>query len=424
MLPSPVLRTTLFLGACMLAVTPAGAQPASTQQQLDELKKLIVQQQRVIEALQGQVAALKADSAATRETVDKTQQAVAETERKIPTGPLVTSAEPRIKLAISGQVNRMVNLADDGHSTDGYFVDNGLSPSRVRFVGEGRYSDDLTIGTMIEFAISPNNSNDVSQFSESSSDRLDARKVEAIFTSRSLGTVWFGKGDAATRELTRADLSRTEVLAYSNPADLAGGLFFLDDDGESTGIQIKNAITDFDGGRQNRVRYDTPRLAGFMLSGSVGEDSKHGAALRWAGEGHGLKAYAGVGANAPNRDGVTVAYTGMTSVLHAGTGLGLTAATGLQEQTGNDATFVYLKGGWQGRLFPIGDSAVSLDWQETADFTNEGDTARSFGLALVQRLEGYGTEFYAGLRNYSLSRDDTADPHDINVGTIGTRVKF
>ena len=80
----------------MLAVTPAGAQSASTQQQLDELKKLIEQQQRVIEALQGQVAALKADSTATRETVDKTQQAVAETERKIPTGPLVTSAEPSI----------------------------------------------------------------------------------------------------------------------------------------------------------------------------------------------------------------------------------------------------------------------------------------------------------------------------------------
>ena len=53
-----------------------------------------------------------------------------------------------------------------------------------------------------------------------------------------------------------------------------------------------------------------------------------------------------------------------------------------------------------------------------------GDTGYSVGGAIVQTIEGYGTELYSQVRWYSLDRDDAPSVDDIVVGTLGTRVKF
>jgi hypothetical protein len=46
------------------------------------------------------------------------------------------------------------------------------------------------------------------------------------------------------------------------------------------------------------------------------------------------------------------------------------------------------------------------------------------GVAAVQQFEDYGTELYLQYRLYSLDRDVEPNVQDINVGTIGARVKF
>ena len=46
------------------------------------------------------------------------------------------------------------------------------------------------------------------------------------------------------------------------------------------------------------------------------------------------------------------------------------------------------------------------------------------GAAVVQTIEGYGTELYSQVRWYTLDRDDAPNVDDIVVGTLGTRVKF
>ena len=89
--------------------------------------------------------------------------------------PTVTSGNDQIKLAISGQINRAINFANDGRSTKYYNVDNDVSNSRVRFVGTGEVTEDLTIGTKIEVAIAPNKSSQVSQDQEDSGDFFDER---------------------------------------------------------------------------------------------------------------------------------------------------------------------------------------------------------------------------------------------------------
>lgn len=404
------------------------AQAQTLQQQIEQLRRLVEQQQETISQLQRRLDSLQEEAAQTRETATQAREQAEQQQKALADRPLVTSGQPRVTLSISGHVNRMINLADDGDKTKGYFVDNNASVSRFRFVGDGRVTDDLSIGTNIEIGVSPNNSNDVSQFNESAGDKFDQRKVEALFTSTSLGRIALGKGDAAAKDIGKVDLSGTDVLAYAAVQDVAGGLFFIDKDGNvSSGVQVKNAFTDLDSSRISRVRYDTPKFGGATLAVSAGEDQRYDAALRWAGQiADDFKAAVGAGIFDPSASNVDYRMVASGSVLHTASGLNVTGSAGRTEADsgGRDTRFYYLKGGWQARFFELGTTAFSVDWQRTDDGAADGDEGNSFGFAVVQNIKDYGTELYAGLRTYDLDRDDGPSVSDIIVGTFGTRVRF
>jgi hypothetical protein len=52
------------------------------------------------------------------------------------------------------------------------------------------------------------------------------------------------------------------------------------------------------------------------------------------------------------------------------------------------------------------------------------DKGYSVGGEMVQQFEDYGTELYLQYRLYSLDREVESSVQDMNVGTIGVRVKF
>ena len=61
----------------------------------------------------------------------------------------------------------------------------------------------------------------------------------------------------------------------------------------------------------------------------------------------------------------------------------------------------------------IGSTEIPVSW-----------VAYSFGIAAVQQFNDYGAELYAQFRNFSLDRDVEPNVEDLNVFTVGTRVKF
>ncbi len=382
---APVALAAALIGA-------AGSASAQDAQQLQNLQRVIEQQQRQIQAqqqaledLRRQVEAMQQKSEQAAKTATQAQDAAsraqetAEAARQSAASQhVVTSGEPKVSVELSGQINRMVNVANDGKSTKAYFVDNNNSASRVRFVGKAKVTDDLTIGPYIEVAIQPNPSNKVSQTNETVSDAndvFDARKVEGIAQSKTYGAVYLGKGDPSVKDIARIDLSGTDVLAYANVSNIAGGLLFrTNDDDDLTNTSVANAFTDFDSGRQNRVRYDTPALGGASLSATYGEDQKSSAALRWGGAFAGLKAMAGFGIQDPSSSGVDYVVSGSGTVLHSATGLNLTVAGGVQSQNGDNPYFTYVKGGWQTKIFTFGGTAFSVDWQRTDKEPTSDDT--------------------------------------------------
>jgi len=75
-------------------------------------------------------------------------------------------------------------------------------------------------------------------------------------------------------------------------------------------------------------------------------------------------------------------------------------------------------------LWADAPGAFSLDYTKSTNFPTGSDDGYSYGLAIVQALDDYGTELYAQYRLYSLDRDGNPSVEDLNVGTVGARVKF
>lgn len=440
---------TVFL---VLTVGRAFAQPVSIEAKtLKKLQETIEQQQLLLQkqtqelksqsemlnSLQKQVNDLsnKASEAQTQavqakskadmavDTANKATEAAQATAQRE-----VTSGQERVKLAVSGQVNRAVNMVDDGDNTKAYFVDNDASNSRIRFIGTAKMTEDLALGSRIEFAFAPNESSTVTQGNEGGDENyIQGRWAEVSLDSKSYGKLSLGKGDTASNNTSQVDLSRTDVIMYSSISDIVAGIQFRTSNGkELTGIRVSDAFNDQDGlSRQSRVRYDTPSFYGFGLAGSVVSNQREDASLFWGGQGLGFKAAAAAAVSYPNQDNTNNRYNGSFSILHEKTGLNLTLSAGLLDQEHqDDPTNLYGKLGWIANFFDFGATAFGVDYTRSSNLPAENDEGYSVGASMVQSLDKFGTELYIQYRFYSLDRDSGPSVENINVGTVGGRIKF
>jgi hypothetical protein len=414
-----------------LLTMPAFAQDAGKDQ---ELQRVIDAQQKQLNAQQNQLDAQQKQLDTQRQLLQELQTQIespaeeAKTTVQTPGGKVVTSGGgKRVKLAISGQVNRAVNIVDDGKSTDAYFVDNDNSESRVRFVGTAEATDSLTIGSTIELSIAPNKAGEVDQNNQETNNVFDERIVEATLDSKRFGKLSLGKGHTASYGTASVDLSGTAVISYATIADTAGGMLFRQtSDDNLTNVRIVDAFNSFDGlSRKNRVRYDTPTFHGFHLATSAISDQRYDAAVYWGVQGYGFKAAGAAAFAYPNEDDTDFQYDGSFSLLHEDTGLNLTLSAGLLERDNQgDAQNLYAKVGWLTRFFSFGETAFGVDYTRSLNLPTGRDDGYSVGVAAVQQFEEYGTEVYLLYRLHSLDRDADPSVHDINVGSIGARVKF
>ncbi len=432
------MKQTAFIYAMALLLAAQGAlsTPVSAEQvtvdskTIESLENLINSQQKKLEALQQEVNQLKQQQVQ-QPLVSGTGQGPA----AAPPAKVVTSGEDKVKLAISGQINRALSIADDGDKTDAYFVDSDVSNTRVRFVGTALINEDLTLGTKLELAFAPNESGDVNQEKQESGDFNDQRYAELTLMSKRYGMLYLGKGDTSSNSTAEVDLSGTDLIQYASTADIVGGLFFrqsgddalLNGEGGRLKVRVSDAFKDFDGlSRKSRLRYDTPNFHGFGLSGSVISDRRWDTALRWGGEGYGVKAAAAAAVAYLHEDDSDYQYDGSFSVLHEATGLNFTFSTGTKDADNQDDDPYNLWGkiGWLTSLNSFGKTAFGIDYGHSENIAAEDYEGDTFGVAVVQNFDKWATQVYFQFRNFSLDTNDDPNVSDINVGTLGARVKF
>ena len=437
------LLTAIFL---MLVLFGGSASAQMTTEQrvqfLEQQLNLVLQQLQAVqdelaatraEANRANTAALAAQERASE--VEQVQQDVQEQLADQSNEAVVSSGNPKVKLAISGQINRAVNLVQDGENGDAFFVDNDVSNSRIRFEGTGDLGGGTTLGTRVEIAVSPNNSYDVTQDDEDAGDFFDQRKVEIFMRNDDYGQLSIGKGSTASEDTAEYDLSLVAgPIMYSGVADPIGGIQFTDGS-MLTGIAVGDAFFNFDGnGRADRVLYDSPVFGpGVQFSASADSDDRWDLAMNWGGDygdwtGVEIGDFLTLGAVAvsdPSINGVDYRLDGSASILHLPTGLSLTVSGGMDHADGDDPYNLYGKLGWDTEIFDFGPTGFGIDYTYSEDVCGECDEGKSAGIAAVQLVEDWGLEFYTQFRWFWLDTEaGVPDTDDIYAVTIGSRAKF
>ncbi|MEA3244038.1 MAG: hypothetical protein U9Q19_11475, partial [Pseudomonadota bacterium] len=133
-----IISIVLLLTAHVLFAGTVGAEEGSaSSEKIERLERLIKEQQQQLEYLQQQVNQLK-KTAGDAHTQAKEAKSVAEEAKMTAQAPfdkdIIPGERDRVRLAISGQVNRAVNIVDDGKDTDAYFVDNDKAHSTFAVV--------------------------------------------------------------------------------------------------------------------------------------------------------------------------------------------------------------------------------------------------------------------------------------------------
>jgi len=344
----------------------------------------------------------------------------------------VLSGNDSVSLTLSGQVNRGLLYADDGTNSNIAHVDNDNSSTRFRMIGKGTFNEDITVGTQIEVQIESNSTANINIDGSTTGGNdglaFTERKLEVFVDSKRFGRLWIGQGDTASNGTSEVDLSGTSVIAYSGIADMAGGIDFGGFDFATgmpnfAGSNIGTVFSNFDGlSRDDRIRYDTPKFAGFQLSASNADRKKSDVAVRFSGDiGGGLKlaaaaAYAISGSTDPQ-------INGSASILHE-SGFNLTGAYGQRDIDGStrDPVFWYTKIGYIMK-HENSSTAFSIDYASAEDVDTLGDEFTSYGFAVVHKFNKIGTEVYLGVRNHELDRvGENFD--DILAVLGGARIKF
>ena len=353
----------------------------------------------------------------------------------------VQTGNDKLQLKLYGEINRAVLYANDGHQDKVFHVDNTNSESRVGVNGELTAAD-ISLGSTLELKWQANPSHAVSIAEESIAGDFVNERIELYLDLKKGGKFSLGQGSMASDGASEVDLSGTDIVGNSGVADVGGGLSFYDRSSGKYGNEVGgvfkrqccdifNRITSDGLGKRQRVRYDTPSLAGFSLAGSAGEEESADIALNYAGEwsGNQLKAIA---AWANPGKGSDYAQLNASASLLLNMGLNFTVGFGFHDMdtlaaNDSDPIFTYAKLGYKAdKLFAVGSTAVSLDYGIYKNGTELAidQEATAFGVQLVQELENYSTQLFAGYRLFSLEDNSTADYEDISLVMAGARISF
>ena len=331
-----------------------------------------------------------------------------------------------VEVKLYGQVNRALMYGDNGNDSELFHVDNDNSSTRLGLNGKAKINDNFSTGIKFEAEWQYNPSNGVSFEDPKVDGDFSLRKFELFFDSKGFGKLTMGQGDTASNGTSEVDLSGTSVAGYSDVETWGGGLVFYEKTANASGPSVGSVFNNMDGhSRQDRLRYDSPSLAGFTLSGSAIENSQCDLAARYNGDFEGWKLKGAIAYSDDGDDSDNTWFNGSISVL-LDMGINFTFAAGQidRDPSDRDPAFYYFKLGYLTKaMTDLGKTAFSVDYTMNEDIASLNDEADEFGIQFVQKVDNWGTEFYASYRLFGLDRTG-ANFDDVWTLAGGARIKF
>lgn len=305
--------------------------------------------------------------------------------------------------SLSGHVNYVAGDLEDFSGDEDFTVDNAnTSKSRFR-IKASREASGVTYGLTQEFGVNTGSSVD--------------QRVNEFYLKGAFGKLSLGQGSEAGDGLAENDFSGTYVLNNSSYESWGG-------------VNVSN----IDGGRDERLRYDTPKL-GNIATLSVDLDTNDDVSV-----GAGLGgSFWKLGVYAEDRDAndsdeiggsIAVKLAGFTAAVHAGE-RDATGATTDPDDNFGDVEFTRVVLGYNAGSFSIAVDAATNERDTVAvgATTNGKLDTETVGLSFVYRPTS-GVELYAGYREATDNEATTTtsvfanNEEDADGFLFGGRVKF
>jgi hypothetical protein len=353
-----------------------------------------------------------------------------------------------------------------GRARDVYIVDNvPAAGTFFQLAGNARVNPNVSAGFQVVIALDTGGrSHQVNQFDDDgttgagnlptgprSTGGFDTDIVMTLanwyIDHKQLGRVTLGRINTSTAGLTTIDLGGAGVTANASIGYTQRG--FLEPlSGQSWAALLGgNTVNGSSLSRAQAIRYDSPTVGGFSVSGSWGENDLWDVALRYAGEFSGFRVAAGIG-YADNVGGVgdalednavgVVGFTGAqisqvkgsASILHVASGLYLTGARVVQDNdaaSNRDTTLWYVQGGISKNWTSLGKTTVYGEYTRIDDAVLSGGnfaetTVTGFGI--VQMVDAAAMDLFLSYRNFSADLENGAPTEDFSVVMGGARIRF
>lgn len=349
-----------------------------------------------------------------------------------------------IDVELYGVVNKSVMVYDDGRDTETAIVDNNNESTRIGVAGEKKLDNGLTASALLEMEQRSNASSEITQNTTAGQSATPAsiseglnERIARVGLAGDHGAVFIGRQDVATDDAMVRDLTAANSVMNANIAAFGGNLIFRD----STGAQINLGGTDLTPGAfslgfngdlaaNNAIRFNTASYNGFNGSASVAQGGDVDVTLRYANTFGDFEVDSAIGHNFNNDDA--------TSASNQVTGSTMGSAS-IKHSSGLGATVGYITSHIDNRTSGVEDSEgyyakVGYGWDAYGVAAEYGKFKNPIAVAADQEMDVYGVaaEYALGngvttnalYRNFSADVSGQSSIEDINLFTVGMRVKF
>jgi len=392
----------------------------------------------------------------------------------------VRKGNRKVSLEVSGQVNEMMvywsgDQAGSRTGDDSGFAvaTNNTSRSRFRFKGSAKINADWSAGFLIEIGVRGTNNSQGANFNANDLNEkpgLDVRHEALYIASKTMGTVWLGHTGSATEGITEICLGCTSGQGPDTGPYL-GGFRPLGGGGQNW-LQIATSVGGAtfagEGDRRDIIMYQTPSIAGFILSAAAGSDEFYDVAVRYAGEFSGFRIAAGVGYQYSTEQGGVVnaasAAAGSTaakgfaagcrtdgqnrvdcegfgasaSVMHVPTGLYVAGSYGLTQDnlSVEEDEGWYVTAGINKKFFALGATNIygeyGLSRREiglgAANSNANQQEMEWYGVGISQTIDAAAMDIYLNYKHYEgcVSTAATCDTSvaDLDLVAVGAIIRF
>ena len=350
--------------------------------------------------------------------------------------PVATTAEAgSIKnrsndLTVYGQVNRNMMFYNDGEESGYRHQDGDNGSTRFGFKFSGKVNEAVSMGGTFEVELQSNNPNAISQSTEADSAGFASRKSEIYVSHKQFGKLVMGQSSTISDGMSDGlDLGYSAgAFAGMDTSLLVAGMLFRNDNTAAalSSTSVRDVFQSMDRGREDLVRYETPKINGFVGEAGLYDSGEWGIGAKYDNKFGGVQVrvrafYENLSGSGTNGDRWQLG----ASVKHD-SGVSLTGLYGKSDpDSGNDHTTYGATVGYTANMNSLGATGVGVHFEGTQDIAGDGIDGQAFGVGFNQQIKSAGANIYGNVMWWDVDVPSTSTQLDSLVTfMVGGQVKF